>query len=383
MKIKNISFIIILSITTLIIIFLLNPNKNIFSSNKKKIFKIDNFENTNTNNKKILNIMDKEKIYDPSIILNYKKIILDIISNNNKLENELKNMFNDEKVILNNKIIANNYINSEFFQNFKKELKKVNDIIKEKNITYEEEKKISEIIKKLDSLFKNNIKIQLLNLKRNLLKQKITKKELQEKINWITNEKNNEDNNENIDLNFQEYKLRNQYKRDNQIATIIEEKLEQYQIQIKKLKLEQKLLLNNINKFENILKKLNQKDIDFQKELDKKEKENLIWQQKDRFLKNPEHIKLKKDLKQMYIIRQEIIQSLAIAKTEEAKIKSDYNYYDDIIKKIEMSYNEEGQKFVQNFGKLKNSFKNLNSFKKEPKKDIQQIIIQLKEIYDF
>ncbi|KAB8121775.1 MAG: putative secreted protein [Candidatus Phytoplasma cynodontis] len=390
MKKSLILFIILLILVPFIIVILFSNFSNSISNSKNKEEK-----KILTTNSELIDIDPNNKNFlfrnnnnnDNQIIIsnsNLKNKIFEILFQTNNLEQKIKDMIQSKDVVVSNKIIATNYINSDFFQKFKRDINILNDEINNNKIIDENKLLHFSIrIENLENLFNKYIKIKILNLIDNLYKKEITKKDFQEIIDSILNEKDSENFELSKHKTFQEYELYQQYKKDNKIADFLEKDLEEYFTKINNLKKQKDFCFNKIQKLISIFETLNKEDIDSQKKLDKTEEERMIWQKKDRFWKNSEHIEFQKELDKMYVERQEKIQSLSNIKNEIEKAKSDYDYFNKEIIYLENIYQNLGKEFVSKLGKLKSIYRNLNSFKNDKNniEDIKKAETKLKEIY--
>lgn len=298
-----------------------------------------------------------------------------------QLEEKLIFLMSQEGTIPEVKEQASNLINSSFFKHFKIRLKMLKIQIEEQRINNKKTNLIEQI--NIITLEFNQIKNKINEIIKNLFKQNISEEEFQAKIDYILSDKEDDDGMmPSKYIILRENILRCGYQRDNRNALQFEQILDNYKKEINKLQLEQIFHENNL---EQLIKELNYiliKDIESEKEMNIKE--NLKWESfvKNKFVRNDEYIKYQNELEKLYVKRQEIIQSVGNAKFKVEKAKSELNYYDVEIKKLQKEYQKRGERFVVLFGKLSNKFKHLNKFKKNPELDLKYIEYRLKEVYN-
>ncbi|PQP79579.1 hypothetical protein C6B37_01555 [Candidatus Phytoplasma phoenicium] len=231
------------------------------------------------------------------------------------------------------------------------------------------------------SLEFNHIKNTINDFIKNLFKQDISLEEFNKRLNYILSDKVNEPLPSKY-ITLRENILKNKYQNDNKNALHFENDLEQYNEQINVLQSKKMLSENKLEDLTKDLEKLLIQDMDSQKELDYKEKENYQTTIKNLFSRNPEYNKNQKELQKLYIKRQQIIQSIGDVKAEVEKTKCEISYYNTEIQKLKKEYQKKGKLFVTLFGKLNPKFKNINKFKQNPELDIKNIENQLKEIFN-
>lgn len=298
-----------------------------------------------------------------------------------QLEEKLISSMSQEGTIPEVKKQASDLLDSYFLKNFKIRLKMLKTKIEEQSIN----NKTTNLIEQMNiiTLEFNQMKNKINEIIKNLFKQNISEEEFQAKIDYILSDKEADDGM--IPLKYiilRENILRHGYQRDNRNALQFEQILDNYKKEINRLQLEQIFHENNLKQSIKELNDILIKDIESEKEMNIKE--NLKWESfvKNKFVRNDEYIKYHNELEKIYVKRQEIIQSVGNAKFKLGKAKSELNYYNVEIKKLQKEYQKRGECFVVFFGKLSNKFKHLNKFKKNPELDLKYIEDQLKEVYN-
>lgn len=297
-----------------------------------------------------------------------------------QLEEQLIFAISKEGTIHEVKKDAEHYLKGYFLKNFKLRLKILKNKFENKIFSEENEKILIENFNMLLSEFKQ-IKKKINEFIKNLFKQDISLEDFNKRLNYILSDKVNEPSSSEY-ITLRENILKNKYQNDNKNALHFEKDLEEYNEKINVLKSKQMLYENKLKELTKDLEKLLIQDINSQKELDYKEKENYEIKMKNLFSRHPKYIKIQKELKKLYIKRQQIIQSIGSVKTEVEKTKCELSHCDTEIQKLKKEYEKKGEMFTALFGKLNPKFKNINRFKKNPELDIKNIESQLKEIFN-
>ncbi|MDV3198260.1 MAG: hypothetical protein Q8888_01185 [Vigna little leaf phytoplasma] len=381
MKIKN--FLIILFLTTIPLVFIMLIK---MSDKTNSLLYMNTIEENKTNklnnNMKIIK-SNKTLTWDQSTqIKQAENKIFKIITETENLEQKIKKEIANKDALLSIRKKALNYINTKEFKEFKKSLYRKYEQLSNNHLNIEEKIKIIEKEQKdLEITFNSIISSQMNNLIKEFTKKTITEEELEARINFILDNKNN-NKPEVIDhITWEEYQMKLQQRIDNKKIDILEEISKEHINQMNDLKAQKDTYYEKLKELQNDFKKLLEKDYQSQKELEQKEAENALWKKNKFFRTDPQYKIFMKELEKMYPERQKIIQSVGNMKQKVGETLSNYNYYNNELKKQEQLHNEKIQKSMLELEL--NDFINLKFSKTKIKQNMKQKIKEkIKNIYN-